>query len=219
MFNISKVTCIVISFTAVHIYDFHIFSHLCQCISVSKLWVYIGISVRSFIIVAFQLILITQVVSSLQEKLEYKWRKKATRKTMHFIYRHFLNRTWDQWKLQAMTEYYDIEYVLWGYFLVFSFLIRRISNIRYSSFLGHFLRIAKFSRGLQFLDCVVCTTMQYIVFEVAAGVTCMVSQERFKAFCFVFYLNKYRHLSYWKSLFICLQGEIYNFVLLCFVLF
>ena len=72
MFNISKVACIVISFTAVHIYDFHIFSHLCQCISVSKLWVYIGINVRSFIIVAFQLILITQVVSSLQEKLEYK---------------------------------------------------------------------------------------------------------------------------------------------------
>ena len=94
---------------------------------------------------------------------------------MHLIYRHFLNRTWDQWKIQAMTEYYDIEYVLWGYFLVFSFLIRRISNIRYSSFLGHFFRIAKFSRGLQFLDCVVCTTMQYIVFEVAAGVTCMVS--------------------------------------------
>ena len=61
--------------------------------------------------------------------------------------------------------------------------------------------------------------MQCIVFEVAAGVTCMVPQERLKAFCFVFYLNKYRHLSYWKSLFICLRGEIYNFVLLCFVLF
>ena len=72
MFNISKIACIVIYFTAVHIYDFHILSHLCQCISVSKLWVYIGINVRSFIIVAFQLILITQVVSSLQEKLEYK---------------------------------------------------------------------------------------------------------------------------------------------------
>ena len=134
MFNISKVARIVISFTAVHIYDFHIFSHFCQCISVSKLWVYIGIHVRSFIMAAFQLILITQVVSSLQEKLEYKWRKKATRKKMHLIYRHFLNRTWDQWKLQAMTEYHDIECVLWGYFLVFSFLIRRISNIRYSSF-------------------------------------------------------------------------------------
>ena len=61
--------------------------------------------------------------------------------------------------------------------------------------------------------------MQCIVFEVAAGVTCMVSQERLKAFCFVFYLNKYPHLSYWKSLFICLRGEIYNFVLLCYVLF
>ena len=72
MFNISKVARIVISFTAVHIYDFHIFSHFCQCISVSKLWVYIGIHVRSFIMAAFQLILITQVVSSLQEKLEYK---------------------------------------------------------------------------------------------------------------------------------------------------
>ena len=101
----------------------------------------------------------------------------------------------------------------------FLFFIRRISNIRLSSFLGHFFRIAKFSLGSLFLDCVVCTTMQCAVLEVAAGVTCMVSQERLKAFCFVFYVNKYRHLSYWKSLFICLRGEIYNFVLLCFVMF
>ena len=71
---------------------------------------YIGINVRSFIIVTFQLILITQVVSVLQVKLEYKWRKKkATRKKIHLIYLHFLNRTCDQAKLQAMTEYYDIE--------------------------------------------------------------------------------------------------------------
>ena len=70
---------------------------------------YISINVGSFIMVTFQLILITQVVSVLQVKLEYKWRKKATRKTIHLIYLHFLNRTCDQSKLQAMTEYYDIE--------------------------------------------------------------------------------------------------------------
>ena len=28
---------------------------------------------------------------------------------IHLIYRHFLNRTWDQAQLQAMTEYYNIE--------------------------------------------------------------------------------------------------------------
>ena len=44
--------------------------------SVSKLWMYIGINVGSFIMVTFQLILITQVVSVLQVKLEYKWKKK-----------------------------------------------------------------------------------------------------------------------------------------------
>ena len=70
---------------------------------------YIGINVRSFIMVAFQLILITQVVSVLQVKLEYKLRKKVTRKTIHLICLHFLNRTCDLSKLQAMTEYYDIE--------------------------------------------------------------------------------------------------------------
>ena len=70
---------------------------------------YIGINVRSFIMVAFQLILITQVVSVLQVKLEYKWSKKVTRKTLHLICLHFLNRTCDLSKLQAMTEYYDIE--------------------------------------------------------------------------------------------------------------
>ena len=70
---------------------------------------YIGINVRSFIVVAFKLILITQVVSVLQVKLEYKWRKKQQEKTIHLIYRHFLNRTWDQAQLQAMTEYYNIE--------------------------------------------------------------------------------------------------------------
>ena len=74
MFNTAKVASILISFTAVHIYDFHVFSHLCQCISVSKLWVYIGINVRSFIMVAFQLILIIQVVSVLQVKILYKYR-------------------------------------------------------------------------------------------------------------------------------------------------
>ena len=52
-FNIAKVASILIPFTAVHIYDFHIFSHFCRCISVSQLWVYIGINVRSFIMVAF----------------------------------------------------------------------------------------------------------------------------------------------------------------------
>ena len=72
MFNISKVASIFINFTAVHIYDFHIFSNLFRFISVSKLWVYIGINVGSFIMVTFQLILITQVVSVLQVKLEYK---------------------------------------------------------------------------------------------------------------------------------------------------
>ena len=82
--NISKVASIFINFTAVHIYDFHIFSNLCRFISVSKLWVYIGINVRSFIMVAFQLILITQVVSVLQVKLEYKWRKKSNKKNDTF---------------------------------------------------------------------------------------------------------------------------------------
>ena len=76
------------------------------------------------------------------------------------------------------------------------FSIRRISNIRWLSFLGHFFRIVKFSLGWLFLDCVVCTTMQCVVLEVAAGVTCMVSQERLKAFCFAFFLNKYLNLSY-----------------------
>ena len=66
MFNIAKVASILISFTAVHIYYFYVFSNLCQCISVSELWVYIGIDVRSFIMVAFQLILIIQVVSVMQ---------------------------------------------------------------------------------------------------------------------------------------------------------
>ena len=42
--------------------------------SVSKLWVYISINVRSFIMVAFQLILIIQVVSVLQVKFLYKYR-------------------------------------------------------------------------------------------------------------------------------------------------
>ena len=41
---------------------------------------YIGINVRSFIMVAFKLILITQVVSVLQVKLEYNWRKKQQEK-------------------------------------------------------------------------------------------------------------------------------------------
>ena len=78
MFNTAKVASILISFTAVHIYDFHVFSHLYQCISVSKLWVYIGINVRSFVTVAFQSILIIQVVSALQVELVYKlyiWNK------------------------------------------------------------------------------------------------------------------------------------------------
>ena len=72
MFNTAKVASIHISFTAVHINDFHVFIHLGQCISVSKLWVHIGINVRSFITVAFQLILIIKVVS--QVKLVYKYR-------------------------------------------------------------------------------------------------------------------------------------------------
>ena len=45
-----------------------------MCISVSKLWVYIGINVSSFIMVALQLILIIQVVSVLQVKFLYKYR-------------------------------------------------------------------------------------------------------------------------------------------------
>ena len=49
-------------------------------VSVSQLWVYIAIIVRSFIMVAFQLILITPVVSVLQVKLVYNWRKKQQEK-------------------------------------------------------------------------------------------------------------------------------------------
>ena len=75
---------------------------------------------------------------------------------------------------------------------LFFFFIRRISNIRLSSFLGHFFRIAKFSLGSLFLDCVVCTTMQCAVLEVAAGVTCMVSQERLKVSVFSFQINVFR---------------------------
>ena len=74
MFNTAKVASILFSFTAVHIYYFYVFSHLCQCISARKLWMYIGINVRSFIMVAFQLILIIQVVSVLQVKFVYKYR-------------------------------------------------------------------------------------------------------------------------------------------------
>ena len=48
--------------------------------SVSKLWVYIGINVGSFIMVTFQLILITQVVSVLQVKLELNEEKKKQEK-------------------------------------------------------------------------------------------------------------------------------------------
>ena len=70
---------------------------------------YIGINVGSFIMVTFQLILITQVVSVLQVKLEYKWKKKRNKKNDTFNLPSFLNRTCDQSKLQAMTEYYDIE--------------------------------------------------------------------------------------------------------------
>ena len=73
MFNTAKVASILISFTAVRINDFHVFSHLCQCILVSKLWVYISINVKSCIMVAFQLILIIQVESVLQVKLVYKY--------------------------------------------------------------------------------------------------------------------------------------------------
>ena len=40
-------------------------------ISKQAVGIYIGINVRSFIMVTFQLILITQVVSVLQVKLEY----------------------------------------------------------------------------------------------------------------------------------------------------
>ena len=69
-------------------------------ISKQAVGIYIGNNVRSFI---FQLILITQVVSVLQVKLEYNWRKKQQEKMIHLIYRHFLNRTWDQAQLQAMT--------------------------------------------------------------------------------------------------------------------
>ena len=76
--------------------------------------------------------------------------------------------------------------------------------------------MVKFSLGWLFLDCVVCTTMQCVVLEVAAGVTCMVSQERFRAFCFVF-SNKHRNLSHRKSLLICLGGEIYSFVVFYFL--
>ena len=74
MFNTAKVASIHIPFTAVHMNDFHVFIHLGQCISVSKLWVHIGINVRSFITVAFQLILIIKVVSVSQVKLVYKYR-------------------------------------------------------------------------------------------------------------------------------------------------
>ena len=70
---------------------------------------YIGINVASFIMVTFQLILITQVVSVLQVKLEYKWKKTRNKKNDTFNLPSFLNRTCDQSKLQAMTEYYDIE--------------------------------------------------------------------------------------------------------------
>ena len=73
MFNTAKVASILISFTAVHINDFHVFSYLWQCILVSKLWVYISINVKSCIMVAFQLILIIQVESVLQVKLVYKY--------------------------------------------------------------------------------------------------------------------------------------------------
>ena len=41
---------------------------------ISKQAVYIGINVRSFIMVAFQLIFIIQVVSVLQVKFVYKYR-------------------------------------------------------------------------------------------------------------------------------------------------
>ena len=74
-----------------------------------------------------------------------------------------------------MTEYYDIEYCSVRLISGLFFSIRRISNIRKLSFLGHFFRMVKFSLGWLFLDCVVCTTMQCVVLEVAAGVTCMVS--------------------------------------------
>ena len=36
-------------------------------------------------------------------------KKKSNKKNEKLIYLHFLNRTCDQSKLQAMTEYYDIE--------------------------------------------------------------------------------------------------------------
>ena len=72
-------------------------------ISKQAVGIYIGINVRSFIMVTFQLILITQVVSVLQVKLEYNWRKKQQEKMIHLIYSHFLNRTWDQAQLQAMN--------------------------------------------------------------------------------------------------------------------
>ena len=86
------------------------------------------------------------------------------------------------------------------------FFIRRISNIRQSSFLGHFFRIAKFSLGSLFLDCVVCTTVQCAVLEVAAGITCMVSQERLKASVLSFQINIFR-------------GRNLQFVVFCFLFF
>ena len=59
--------------------------------------------------------------------------------------------------------------------------------------------------------------MQCVVLEVAAGVSCMVSQERLRAFCFVFFSNKYGNLSHRKSSLICFGGEIYSFVVFCFL--
>ena len=73
VFITAKVASILINFATVHIYDFHVFSHLCQCISVSKLLMYTCINVRSFIMVD-QLILIIQEVSVLQVKLVHKYR-------------------------------------------------------------------------------------------------------------------------------------------------
>ena len=84
--------------------------------------------------------------------------------------------------------------------------------------------MVKFSLGWLFLDCVVCTTMQCVVLEVAAGVTCMVSQERLKAFCFVCVLFSFVFVFIFIDLNMqdcnrrCLKKDLFHFVIFMSVL-
>ena len=64
-----------------------------------------------------------------------------------------------------------------------------------------------------------CCMCHYAVCCFGSGCRCNLYGFPGEALSFLFsvFSNKYRNLSHWNSLLICLGGEIYSFVVLCFL--